>query len=109
MVTARAVLSLALVVAASGVAQAQPQPARPVAWWSFDDDPGEAVARDRAASINDTIEGRITRVGGVVGRAIGKHKLAPQISPAIRIFGPFDMPRLWVPGIGGQPGYGTTR
>ena len=70
MVSARAVLGLALILAASGAAHAQAQPPTPIAWWSFDDDPGEAVARDRAASISDTIEGRITRVGGVVGRAI---------------------------------------
>ena len=68
--SARAVVSLALILAASGVAHAQPQPQAPVAWWSFDDDPGEGVARDRAASISDSIEGKTTRVGGVVGRAL---------------------------------------
>ena len=51
MVSARAVISLALILAAAGVTHAQPQPQAPVAWWSFDADPGEGVARDRAASI----------------------------------------------------------
>jgi hypothetical protein len=69
-VSARAILGLALILAGSGIAHAQPQPPGPAAWWSFDDDPGEGAARDRAGSISDTIEGRTTRVAGVVGRAI---------------------------------------
>lgn len=70
MVSARTVLVLALMLGASSLAHAQAQPPSPLAWWSFDDDPGETVARDRAASISDTIEGRTTRVAGVVGRAL---------------------------------------
>lgn len=67
-------LPLGLLLAALAVGTALPRSAgaqdRPVAWWSFDEDPGGAVARDQASGTLDAIEGRFTRVAGVVGRAI---------------------------------------
>ena len=96
MVSARVALSLALALVASSAGHAQPaQPSSPLAWWSFDDDPGADVARDRAASISDAIEGRITRVKGVVGQAIRldgftslvrrNHAVAPVITGAFTV------------------------
>lgn len=62
-----ALMVLASLVAAGPAARTQDGP---IAWRSFDEADGERRATDRAVGISDAIEGNVTRVPGVRGRAV---------------------------------------
>ena len=60
-----ALVAFALVLCCAG----PPAHQGPVAWWTFDE-PGPAVARDRAGGVNDTIAGNWWRREGVSGAGL---------------------------------------